>query len=85
MDLKEKQRIWVLLVKLCGANKSQWSDFEQHFPDCVEYRFGGSLGFGGKVWISRERVHVSCYPEDETPERLAAMKSFNDLMITVEV
>lgn len=37
-----------------------------------EWRFGGRLGFGGKFHMVaglRPRMYVSCYPEDETPER----------------
>lgn len=33
-----------------------------------EYRFGGVLGFGGKLWLNRYHdrcpYYVSCYPED---------------------
>jgi hypothetical protein len=43
-----------------------------------EWRFGGQLGFGGKVYLSLSRLYVSCYPEDETPElrdRIAEVNS----------
>lgn len=50
-----------------------------HFPDCIEFRFVGSLGFGGKVWsTSRDRpAYVNCYSEDETPERLKVIEQAN--------
>jgi len=35
---------------------------------CTEWRFQGSLGFGGK--FRYPRMSVDCYPEDETPARL---------------
>jgi hypothetical protein len=37
-----------------------------------EYRFCGSLGFGGKFHCERDIWRVSCYPEDSTLERRAA-------------
>lgn len=40
-----------------------------------EWRFQGKLGFGGKYWS--EINEVSCYSEDETPERLALIKLIN--------
>lgn len=42
-----------------------------------EYRFSGSLGFGGKFYVSGGRAYVSCYPEDQTPERLETIKRCN--------
>lgn len=47
---------------------------------CHEYRFMGALGFGGKLRNNGNREnlpHVDCYPEDETPERLAMIASAN--------
>ena len=38
-----------------------------------QWRFCGSLGFGGKFWFPR--MTVGCYPEDETPARLATIQS----------
>ena len=45
--------------------------------DCREYRFQGSLGFGGKLYNERGRLRVSCYPEDETPERRIVIDKTN--------
>lgn len=50
-----------------------------------EFRFVGSLGFGGKLYVqySDGVPRVSCYAEDETPARLEAMTTaqgqLNDL------
>lgn len=57
-------------------------EFCQAWPACVEYRFMGTLGFGGKVWWDESvaiapRCWVSGYPEDMTPERLDAIKAAN--------
>lgn len=40
-----------------------------------EWRFCGSLGFGGKFRFPR--MTVDCYPEDKTPERLKAIEVTN--------
>lgn len=71
--------IWNVLVNYCGAN-ADWQGFDQSFPACREFRFGGSLGFGGKVWCDHGRVYVTCYPEDETPERLDIISTANVLL-----
>ena len=45
-----------------------------------EWRFRGSLGFGGKLLLNGNRdgfPHVTCYPEDETPDRAAIMERAN--------
>jgi hypothetical protein len=47
-----------------------------HFVEgCREYRFMGALGFGGKFW--QQSMTVTCYPEDETPERRAIIERAN--------
>jgi hypothetical protein len=61
--------------------------------DCREYRFQGLLGFGGKLYVERHvprgphgarslttipKYRVSCYREDETPERLSLMTLANE-------
>lgn len=58
--------------------------FAALWPDCGEYRFMGSLGFGGKVWSNRGRLYVTCYPEDRTPERQAAIDWANARLATLE-
>jgi hypothetical protein len=47
--------------------------------DYKEWRFMGSLGFGGKFRVNSGRPHpyVDCYREDETPSRLDAIKRAN--------
>lgn len=77
-----KGRVWAILVEECGADRTEPArlDFERHWPDCREYRFMGSLGFGGKVWAPstyRRAPYVSCYSEDETPERRSAIQRAN--------
>lgn len=68
---RDHDGIYDVLVEECGAPEGQdyRTDFAVHFPACVEYRFGGALGFGGKVWWSHDKLYVTCYPEDRTLER----------------
>lgn len=53
-----------------------------NFPECGEYRFQGNQGFGGKVWAGsrREAPYVTCYTEDDTPERKATRERANTLL-----
>ena len=74
--------IYDVLVEECGANDTpdERDSFRRCWPACIEYRFVGELGMGGKIWASRrtQTVRVTCYAEDETPERSAAIKRAND-------
>jgi hypothetical protein len=74
---ERKRAIWDVLVETCGAPPQMWDQFNLCFPECREFRFQGDLGFGGKVWSDRGRVYVNCYPEDETPQRVALIRSAN--------
>jgi hypothetical protein len=77
--------IYDVLVKEAGAldEESDKNTFVQAAIDwdykySFEYRFMGSLGFGGKIRLPLHRYpHVTCYPEDETPERKSAMEKTN--------
>ena len=43
-----------------------------------EYRFIGTLGFGGKIYYSISKgFWVDCYPEDLTDERAETIKEIN--------
>ncbi len=72
------QDVWAILVDECGARDDAFMEFICNWPKCVEFRFGGKLGFGGKVWADRDRIHVTCYPEDMTDERRAIIERTND-------
>lgn len=73
------EAIYDVLVEECGAwdSPDHREAFAVLFPGCVEYRFQGSLGFGGKVWANRGSVYVNCYLEDLTPERAEAIRRAN--------
>lgn len=85
MTYEQIDAIYDILVEECGAPDghdalSIRSQFFFHFPACGEFRFMGSLGFGGKVWApsGRRPPRVSCYREDATPGRLAAIDRANE-------
>lgn len=84
---KGKRRVWELLVAYCGAKPSQYSAFDEDWPECREFRFQGNLGFGGKVWFQEHdrRARVSCYPEDLTEQRERDIATVNHLLKRVEL
>lgn len=74
--------VWSVLVELAGAREEGRRDFVHHAertaPGELEYRFGGKLGFGGKVRSQYDGTwRVDCYLEDETPERRAIVEAVN--------
>lgn len=74
-------RVFDLLILHGGAHESMRSDFIfNHTSEspCNEYRFQGSLGFGGKYY--REKSRVSCYSEDENTKRIVAIRVLNDAL-----
>lgn len=61
-----------------GASSSNRNEFiltvqEERFS---EFRFIGSLGFGGKFW-SNNGFYITCYSEDENSERKLIIKNVN--------
>ena len=65
-----------ILVAVAGTHKSYRDDFIRCMAEgCREYRIGGPLGFGGKYWPETNRV--TCYPEDETPQRKEIIERTN--------
>lgn len=52
----------------------------------TEWRFGGSLGFGGKFWADTlgKRHYITCYPEDSTPEREKLIREVNARLAALE-
>lgn len=78
--------LYDVLVKHAGAKDDEYDrntfirtavDWDYRFS--FEYRFMGSLGFGGKIWLPLDRApYVTCYREDETSERKNAIDRTND-------
>lgn len=77
------ERVYDLLIEHAGAPKSGDTrlSFVLYFTDAAsrgtEFRFCGKLGMGGKFWRNAGRFYVTCYKEDETPERLAIIAATN--------
>jgi hypothetical protein len=70
--------IFDILVKEAGANESSREEFLHWFAtEGSEFRFGGSLGFGGKFWRFSHRLFVNCYKEDLTSERQKVIDQVN--------
>ena len=84
LDEATANAVWDVLAAECGAGELWRQDFVLRAAGAglTEYRFMGSLGFGGKLYAERGGFRVGCYPEDETPQRLAAMERANRLLAT---
>ena len=76
-------QVYDLLIEHAGALDSlgQRESFVYHFAKSdsipTEWRFQGSLGFGGKFWRNDGRIYVTCYPEDQTPARRKVIEVTN--------
>jgi hypothetical protein len=65
-------RIYDVLVKACETDEASRQRFIYYITNPAqshEWRFIGSLGFGGKLYHNHGRIYVGCYWEDETEER----------------
>ncbi|HEU5108820.1 MAG TPA: hypothetical protein VFT95_09710, partial [Micromonosporaceae bacterium] len=74
---EQANAVWDVLVERAGASEAGREDFVavQTRGGCDEYRFIGSLGFGGKFWTATNTSswYVTCYREDETAARRSAI------------
>lgn len=84
---EEADRIYTVLVEICGAYDDRWTrgSFVMHVqrPTFTEWRFGGKLGFGGKFWINAGKWYVNYYQEDETPEMVQIVKEANARLASI--
>lgn len=70
--------IFDILVERAGASESMRDEFVyQQMGGCREFRFQGSLGSGGKLYVEPNRWRVAAYPEDRTPQRDATIGETN--------
>ena len=71
--------VYARLVAECNAKEDRRADFLLYMaePGRREFRFSGNLGFGGKLSRDARGLRVSCYQEDETPDRVARVKRLN--------
>ena len=90
LDVDFYSAVWDLLVEKAGASKSadeKLSFVSAHaraekYP-CTEYRFCGSLGFGGKFRRKHDSWSIDCYPESETPEILRTIAEVNAAILVL--
>ncbi len=80
--------VFGVLKETCATTEFWREDFvrDQSTDYCTEWRFSGSLGFGGKFRRSNyptPRLYVDCYPEDMTPARQAAIDAANATLTTL--
>jgi hypothetical protein len=82
IDLAEEiDRIYTILEECCGASPLEREAFSRYMTAehrQWEWRFGGWLGFGGKLYADSRSVHVDYYREDRTPIRDFAVKTANE-------
>lgn len=87
MTKEKANKVYDLLVVFGGAIERERDSFIYHHCEnkdgCREWRFRGKLGFGGKYY-SRENK-VTCYSEDETPERKETIKFINESLSQIDV
>lgn len=71
-------QIFDILIEKAGATERWRQDFVYRQGEgCVEYRFQGGLGFGGKFYNELGGWRVSCYPEDVNEDRRQVMSETN--------
>lgn len=78
LNVDQARAVYQVLVDECGAQKNDPFGFIAEFTSadpCTEWRFQGSLGFGGK--FRYPCLSVDCYAEDETPQRLKSIEDAN--------
>lgn len=84
LDLADLTKLYAILVFHCGAPQADLEQFIRYVltwdpTRSLEWRFQGSLGFGGKIWLyNSEAPYVNFYPEDSTPLRERAVLKAND-------
>ncbi|GAA0719400.1 hypothetical protein Drose_05725 [Dactylosporangium roseum] len=78
MTPEQATAVYDILVRHAGARGDGRDEFVHHLTHgCTEFRFMGSLGFGGKLYVEPGRWRVDCYPEDSTAAREAAIRVAN--------
>lgn len=89
MKLTEEQanKIYDILVTDCGAleNNREMFIYQETKERVTEWRFCGSLGFGGKFWNDYGAWRISCYPEDSTPAREKLIQQTNQKLFILRL
>ena len=74
------ERIYDILERCCGAYGEGRGEFVAYMrrERDGEWRFGGWLGFGGKLFSNSRGVYVDCYAEHKSPLAAFAIKTANE-------
>ena len=85
LTFEQANKYFGILVDHAGASEDQRTQFLHYMMEddgvgFKEWRFGGYLGFGGKAKMNHSHAYVTCYQEDETPERRAIITTVNELL-----
>lgn len=78
---EQADAIYAVLMEECGAPRGRERErFRRYLTTAndPEWRFCGSLGFGGKFRVSSGKPRVDYYPEDRTPARNAMVERANE-------
>lgn len=81
----QARKAWTIIMRVAGAEYGLREDFIRYVttpsPHPYEFRFMGSLGFGGKFhWTPTQGAWVSCYPEDADDIAKAIVEVCNRLL-----
>lgn len=81
IDEETAQKIYAILIKYAGADSKDEEDFVYRVTNgCIEYRFCGALGVGGKFHASGGAASmwwVNGYKEDQTTKSLKMAERTN--------
>lgn len=77
LERETAARVRGLLEETFGGYYTAFEDYMTSDLPWHEWRFQGSLGFGGKLHFNGMRLYVGCYPEDRTPENDALIDRVN--------
>lgn len=80
---EQADAVFTILVEHAGAHPDDRAEFLYHETKdggCTEFRFQGSLGFGGKFYVNADRWYVGAYREDMTPDRAEVIERVNGLL-----
>lgn len=73
------------ILKEAGVAEGDRADFIiTQMRGCVEYRFGGKLGYGGKFWNYHDSWYVNYYQEDKTRDRDSIVKTVNKKLVKLK-
>lgn len=88
LDEKTLSDAWDILIAEAGASDKERErrQFVSYFLTAQnpEWRFMGKLGSGGKVRFNGDYLYVTCYLEQETPERLEIIEKVNEKLLALK-